>query len=79
MTPAPKIAVIDVRRAIAETEQGLRVQATLKKLFESRQVDIEEVIRSVVADLTARGAFEGVEVTLELTGAALPVLATRAE
>ena len=42
-------------------------------------VDIEEIIRSVVADLDARGIFEGVEVTLELTGAALPVLATPAD
>jgi outer membrane protein len=48
--PVPKIAVIDVRRAIAETEQGLRVQATLKKLFESRQVDIEAKSRQLQSD-----------------------------
>ena len=36
-----KMAVIDVRRAMAETEEGLRVQATLRKLFDSRQVELE--------------------------------------
>ncbi|HVK67756.1 MAG TPA: OmpH family outer membrane protein, partial [Polyangium sp.] len=36
-----KIAVIDVRRAMLETEKGLRVQATLKKLFDSRQVELD--------------------------------------
>ncbi|MDI3281979.1 OmpH family outer membrane protein [Polyangium sp. 15x6] len=36
-----KIAVIDVRRAMLETEEGLRVQATLKKLFDSRQVELD--------------------------------------
>ncbi len=40
-TPA-KIAVIDVRRAVLETEEGLRVQATLKKLFDSRQVELDQ-------------------------------------
>ena len=43
------------------------------------QVDIEEIIRSVVADLGTRGVLEGVDVTLELTGAPVPVLASRAE
>lgn len=43
------------------------------------QLDIEEIIRSVVADLGARGILDGVEVTLELTGAPVPVLATRAD
>jgi outer membrane protein len=37
-----KIAVIDVRRAVLETEEGLRVQATLKKLFDSRQVELDQ-------------------------------------
>jgi outer membrane protein len=50
---ATKIAVIDVRRAIAETEQGLRVQATLKKLFESRQADIEAKARTLQTDKEA--------------------------
>jgi outer membrane protein len=36
-----KIAVIDMRRAVLETEEGLRVQATLKKLFDSRQVELD--------------------------------------
>lgn len=35
-----RYAVIDTRRAIMETEEGLRVQATLKKLFDSRQVEL---------------------------------------
>ncbi len=48
-----KIAVIDVRRAIAETEQGLRVQATLKKLFESRQAEIEGKARQLQTDKEA--------------------------
>jgi outer membrane protein len=46
----PKIAVIDVRRAIAETEQGLRVQATLKKLFDNRQVELETKTRQLQTD-----------------------------
>ena len=48
--PGPKYAVIDVRRAVLETEQGLRVQATLKKLFDSRQVELESKQRQLVAD-----------------------------
>lgn len=36
-----KIAVIDVRRAVAETEEGLRVQANLKKLFDNRQTELD--------------------------------------
>jgi outer membrane protein len=42
-----KIAVIDVRRAVLETEEGLRVQATLKKLFDSRQVELDSKQRSL--------------------------------
>jgi outer membrane protein len=49
-----KIAVIDVRRAIAETEQGLRVQSTLKKLFESRQIDIESKTRQLQTEKEAQ-------------------------
>lgn len=44
---APKIAVVDVRRAVLETEEGLRVQATLKKLFDSRQVELENKQRAL--------------------------------
>jgi len=49
-TPGGKYAVIDVRRAVLETEQGLRVQATLKKLFDSRQVELESKQRQLQAD-----------------------------
>ena len=49
----PKIAVIDLRRAMAETEQGLRVKAMLSKLFESRQVEIEAKTRQIQADKEA--------------------------
>ncbi len=38
--PQGRMAVVDTRRAIMETEEGLRVQATLKKLFDSRQVEL---------------------------------------
>ncbi len=36
-----KVAVVDTQRAIMETEDGLRAQATLKKLFDSRQRDLD--------------------------------------
>ena len=52
-TPAAaqsKVAVIDVRRAVLETEQGLRVQATLKKLFDNRQVELDGKQRQLQAD-----------------------------
>jgi len=42
-----KIAVIDLRRAMVETEEGLRMQATLKKLFESRQVELDNKQRTL--------------------------------
>jgi outer membrane protein len=45
-----KVAVIDVRRAVLETEQGLRVQATLKKLFDSRQADLDNKQRQLQSD-----------------------------
>lgn len=34
-------AVIDLRRAVADTEDGLRVQAKLQQLFDSRQAEYE--------------------------------------
>jgi outer membrane protein len=37
-----KVAVIDVQRAVASTEDGLRAQAMLKKLFDSRQQEINK-------------------------------------
>ena len=52
LAPAPasaqsKIAVVDVRRAMLETEEGLRLQATLKKLFDSRQVELDSKQRAL--------------------------------
>src|SRR5262245_57712100 len=43
-TPAQaqvKMAVVDARRAVLETEDGLRLQAALKKLFDSRQTELD--------------------------------------
>jgi len=37
-----KIAVVDTQRAIMETEDGIRAQATLKKLFDSRQRELDK-------------------------------------
>ena len=48
-----KIAVVDMRRAIAETEQGLRVQATMRKLFDGHQANIENQQRKLQADKDA--------------------------
>ncbi len=36
-----KIAVVDMQRAVMETEDGLRAQATLKKLFDRRQNELD--------------------------------------
>src|SRR5262245_49192980 len=52
-TPPSKIAVIDMRRAVFETEQGLRVTATLKKLLGSRQVELDAKQRQLQADKEA--------------------------
>lgn len=38
---SPKIAVIDLTRAIADTEDGIRVKAELQELFDARQGDYE--------------------------------------
>jgi outer membrane protein len=35
-----KVAVVDVQRAVMQTEEGLRAQATLKKLFDNRQQEL---------------------------------------
>ncbi len=40
--PNTKVAVVDTQRAIMETEDGLRMQATLKKLFDSRQRELDK-------------------------------------
>jgi outer membrane protein len=37
-----KIAVVDTQRAIMETEDGLRAQATLKKVFDNRQRELDK-------------------------------------
>jgi len=52
-TAPSKIAVVDTRRAVAETEQGLRVQATLKKLFDARQVELDAKQRQLQTDKEA--------------------------
>jgi outer membrane protein len=36
-----KVAVVDVQRAVMETEDGLRAQATLKKFFDKRQQELD--------------------------------------
>ena len=36
-----KFAVVDLQRAMMETEDGLRMQANLKKLFDSKQQTLE--------------------------------------
>jgi outer membrane protein len=37
-----KVGVVDTQRAVMETEDGLRMQATLKKLFDKRQLEIDK-------------------------------------
>ena len=37
-----KMAVVDVQRAVMQSEDGLRAQATLKKLFDSRQQELNK-------------------------------------
>src|ERR1700722_15981147 len=37
-----KVAVVDVQRAVMQTEDGLRGQVTLKKLFDSRQQELNK-------------------------------------
>ncbi len=50
-----KIAVIDLRRAVADTEDGLRVQAKLQQMIDSRQSDYEAKEK---AYLEAKADFE---------------------
>lgn len=45
-----KIAVIDVRRAVLETEEGLRVQATLKKLADARNTELDQKSKQLETD-----------------------------
>ena len=56
--------------------QGLRDYARGRPVTVT-QVDIEDVLRSAVAELRARGVLEGVDVALELTGTPVLVLAAR--
>ncbi len=42
-----KVAVVDTQRAIVETEDGLRMQATLKKLFDSKQRELDSKQRAL--------------------------------
>jgi outer membrane protein len=44
---AAKLAVVDVRRAVLETEEGLRVQSTLKKLVDQRAAEIDLRLQQV--------------------------------
>ncbi|MGH7272643.1 MAG: OmpH family outer membrane protein [Polyangiaceae bacterium] len=37
-----KLGVVDVQRAVMQSEDGLRAQATLKKLFDSRQQELNK-------------------------------------
>jgi outer membrane protein len=37
-----RIAVVDSQRAVVETEDGLRMQATLKKIFDERQRELDQ-------------------------------------
>jgi len=37
-----KMAVVDVQRAVMQTEDGLRAQATLKKIFDSKQQELSK-------------------------------------
>jgi outer membrane protein len=41
-TASMRVAVVDTQRAVMETEDGLRAQATLKKLFDKRQRELDQ-------------------------------------
>jgi len=45
-----KIAVVDTQRAMMETEEGLRMQATLKKLFDSKQRELDKRQKDLQAE-----------------------------
>ncbi len=66
--PTTRVAVIDTRRVIIETEEGLRVQANLRKLFESRQVDLstkEKQLQAEYEDLVKEEKAKGKSADLE--------------
>jgi outer membrane protein len=39
---ASQIAVVDIQRVLMETEDGIRLQATLRKLFDARQMELDK-------------------------------------
>ena len=45
-----RMAVVDTQRAIMETEEGLRMQATLKKLFDSKQRELDKKQEELVKE-----------------------------
>lgn len=45
-----RVAVVDTQRAVMESEDGLRAQATLKKLFEKRQKELDKKQRELQAE-----------------------------
>jgi outer membrane protein len=47
-----RVAVVDTQRAVMETEDGLRAQATLKKLFDKRQRELDEKQNSLQNERT---------------------------
>lgn len=77
-----KFAVVDVQRAVMETEDGLRAQATLKKLFDRRQqeldsrqeqlkrdqADIERQAKTLSKEALARRSEEWQRKMMELQG-----------
>jgi outer membrane protein len=42
-----KFAIVDLRRAVIQTEDGLRVQARLKQLFDNRQQELDQKQRGL--------------------------------
>src|SRR6478609_3545753 len=53
-----KIAVVDTQRAIMETEDGLRAQATLKKVFDNKQTALAKRVDKWQRDMMAlQGVF----------------------
>lgn len=49
---ADKFAVVDLQRAVTETEDGMRAKATLKKLFEQRQTELSKAEQALSAEKT---------------------------
>lgn len=48
-----KVAVIDSARVMADCEAGLRAQATLKKLFDARQLELDAQQRQIAQEREA--------------------------